>query len=111
MELTRWQTKCIHNPGTAVDRRFVHERPDITTTAEVSYSVFRTKDYQRWLATSPVSRSHTSYMINSVPEDKVREFVFALSERAEYLFITDLETNFYASFGKSWGAFIEVMAK
>jgi len=50
-------------------------------------------------------------MIHSVPQEEVEPFTFDLCERAKYLFVTDLESDYYQSFGLSWNSFIEAMSK
>jgi len=50
-------------------------------------------------------------MIHSVPQEEVEPFTFDLRERAKYLFVTDLESDYYQSFGVSWNSFIEAMSK
>lgn len=37
------------------------------------------------------------------------DFVAGMSQRAKYLFVTDLDTDFYESFGPDWETFMDVM--
>lgn len=48
-------------------------------------------------------------MVHSVPRDKVKELVYELRYRGEFLFVTDLRYHFYTRFGSSWSDFIEAM--
>lgn len=101
----------IHNPGTAVNAQLARPGPDITVVVETSYADFITNEYQDWLATSPYDRSRSCYMVHSVPEEQLEKFTIALRERAEYLFVTSTDANFYESFGSSWDRFVAAMAE
>lgn len=48
-------------------------------------------------------------MMNAVPKDDVPEVTRMLRGRAQFLFVTDLEENFYESFGPSWDSFVETI--
>jgi len=51
-------------------------------------------------------------MINSVPTMSIadlRKFVDQLSQRAEFLFITHNDQDFYESFGNQWANFTDVV--
>jgi hypothetical protein len=86
--------------------------PDITVVVETSYDQFDTAEYQDWLRTSPYDRSRTCYMLNSVPEEKVKVVTAALRDRAEYLFVTSATVNFYEWFDDaSWKVFVAAMAE
>jgi hypothetical protein len=102
--------KVIHNPGTAVDHRLADPGPDITTVVEEAYEKYRSSEYQKWLATSPYDRSRSSFMVHSVPIEKVRQLTRDLRERAKYVFVTDLKYDYYQSFGHSWNEFVTAMA-
>ena len=82
----------------------------MTVVVETSYDQFVTKNYQKWLATSPYDRSRSAYMVHSVPEREVEALTRVLRERAEYLFVTSATRNFYESFRESWEKFVAVMA-
>lgn len=103
--------QVIHNPGTAVNAELASPGPDITVVVETSYEHFVTEDYQEWLATSPYDRPRSCYMVHSVPEEEVESLTAALRERAEYLFVTCANVNFYESFGPSWERFVAVLAR
>jgi hypothetical protein len=48
-------------------------------------------------------------MAHSVPEEDIETFVYELRGRAKYLFVTDLKTDYYHSFGKSWNRFVAAL--
>jgi hypothetical protein len=48
-------------------------------------------------------------MVHSVPEEVVEKFVYELCGRAKFLFVTDLETDYYHSFGKCWNQFVAAL--
>ncbi|KAF2645200.1 hypothetical protein P280DRAFT_545224 [Massarina eburnea CBS 473.64] len=100
----------IHNPGTAVEKGLSDPGPDITTVAEVTYYDFKSESFQRWLSRSPYGRDRSSYMIHSTPEGNVEDLVRTIRERAAYIFVTDLEMDYYHSFGSSWDRFVLAMA-
>lgn len=81
----------------------------MTTIIEEAWPSYQTKEYQDWLATSPYGRTRTCAMMNAVPKDEVPEVTRMLQGRAEFLFVTDLEENFYESFGPSWDSFVETL--
>ncbi|KAF1919939.1 Spherulation-specific family 4 [Ampelomyces quisqualis] len=99
----------IHNPGTAVNKELARPGPDLTVVVETSCAQFMTKEYQKWLATSPYERSRTCYMLHSVPEEKVEDLTKTLRDRAKYLFVTSATENIYGSFGSSWQMFLAAM--
>lgn len=97
----------MHNPGTAVHAGLAEPGPDLTTIIEEAWPSYQTKEYQDWLATSPYDRTRTCAMMNAVPKDDVPEVTRMMRDRADFLFVTDLEENFYESFGASWDSFVE----
>lgn len=102
--------KVVHNPGAAPDSRFAVPGPDVSTVFEQSYENFRTEEHQGWLETSPYGRERSSYMVHSVPEGEVERFSYELRGRAKYLFVTDLEVDYYHSMGKGWDRFVKGLA-
>ena len=102
--------QIIHNPGTIPDISYNDTNTDITVVFEDSYLMYTTALDR--LATLPKHRSQYSYMINSVPlmaANDLRQFVNDISERAEFLFITDNSRDFYESFGSAWSNFTDVV--
>ncbi|CAI6332592.1 unnamed protein product [Periconia digitata] len=100
----------IHNPGTTVQRALAEPGPDVTTSAEVAYRDFMSKEFQDWLALSPYGREQTSYMIHSIGDEDLEKVVLSMRERARYLFVTDLKVDFYHNFSTSWDTFVAAMA-
>ncbi|KAF7509257.1 hypothetical protein GJ744_008151 [Endocarpon pusillum] len=100
----------IHNPGTVPDAGLAAPGPDVTTVLEEPYKKYRSAALQERLSTlMPYDRPRCSYMVHSVPREKVKELVFELRCRGEFLFVTDQHYHFYTRFGSSWSDFIEAM--
>ena len=102
--------QIIHNPGTIPDPRYADANTDITVVFEESYPVFQTRVAS--LKALPKDRAGYCYMINNVPamsRSSLQKFVDQLSERAKYLFVTNLDRDFYESFGPQWANFTEVV--
>jgi hypothetical protein len=49
-------------------------------------------------------------MIHSVPEYLIRSVTMDLRHRGGYLFVTELQDDYYESFGKTWEDFVSAMA-
>ena len=82
----------------------------MTTVLEEPYKKYRSAALQERLSTLvPYDRPRCSYMVHSVPRDKVKELVSELRFRGEFLFVTDQRYHFYDRFGSSWSDFIEAM--
>ncbi|KAF8859950.1 hypothetical protein BDZ45DRAFT_672879 [Acephala macrosclerotiorum] len=101
----------IHNPGTIPDTGLNVSGTDITVVFEGSYQSYQ--EQATALVSLPLNRSDYSYIIHSLPtglsEVNLRKFAYRLSERSEFLFLTDLSENYYESFGPDWRDFIGVM--
>ena len=81
---------------------------DITVSFEQSYTEFTTQ--QSALSSLPLDRTRYSNMIHSVPTSaSVKTTVNDMSQNAAYLFLTDLTTNYYKSFGSDWSSFVSNM--
>jgi len=102
--------KTIHNPGTSMDQRLFVPGLDVATISEICFAEFKTQEYRDWLATSPLKREETSFMLYAVPDEEVEELIGNLKERAGYLFVTNRKTDAYHAFGDSWKRFIAAMA-
>ena len=104
--------QIIHNPGVIPDPHFNDTNTDITVVFEEKYSEYANK--QAALAALPQHRSAYCYMINSVPSmstDDLKKYVSQLSQKAEYVFVTDNSQDFYESFGKEWAKFADAVPK
>ncbi|KAI9049444.1 hypothetical protein LZ554_006476 [Drepanopeziza brunnea f. sp. 'monogermtubi'] len=97
----------IHNPGTVPDNRFNDPNTDITVVFEESYTAYSTKLSS--LAALGGSRSQYCYMVHSAPTTGLKRFVHKMSERAEYLFVTDNTQDYYESFGADFSHFADVV--
>ncbi|KAI9746882.1 MAG: hypothetical protein M1815_004921, partial [Lichina confinis] len=108
----------IHNPGALPDPRFqdIDQAPDVTVVYEQTHATFASNETLRdALATSPYQRSHACFMMHSLPEaesfgrKELRGVVKELRKRAEYVFLTELDVDYYSSFGSRWQEFIQAM--
>lgn len=85
--------------------------PDITVIFEESSALWHEAESQSRLAELlQYKREHCSYMIHSVPEHLIRMLTKEMKTRGAYLFITELQEQYYESFGKSWREFVSAMA-
>lgn len=83
---------------------------------EASYDTFQERDGAKMFEEIPNSnRSQLCAVIHSVPQDvegsKLRGLVKQVRRVADEVFITHLETDYYASFGGQWKEFVDLMAK
>ena len=100
--------QVIHNPGTIPDARLDDPSTDITIAFEDSYKAYA--DQQQTLASLPLDRSRYGFVLHSVPTSiNLKGLVDKMSRHAEFLFVTDLNQDYYESFGKDWNSFIDVM--
>lgn len=76
----------------------------------MAYFDFMSEQHQAWLATSSISRDHTSYMVYAVPNEVMGELVRSLRGMARYVYVTDREVDAYNGFGAGWVDFVQVMA-
>lgn len=102
----------IHNPGTTPDSRLEGVNTDITIILEDGYQSYK-DNRQAQLASLPLDRSRYSIVLHSIPGDEAESgfkgLIKKLSHQAEYLFLTDLDKDYYSSFGSSWSKFIDAM--
>ncbi|KAL5360062.1 Spherulation-specific family 4 [Aspergillus floccosus] len=104
----------VHNPGAIPDARYL-STADSTVVFEASYDTFQERDGAEMFKEIPNSnRSQLCAVIHSVPEDvegsKLRGLVKQVRRVADEIFITHLETDYYASFGGQWKEFVDLMA-
>ena len=103
-------TQIIHNPGTTIDSRLNNPDTDITVIFEGSYQYYQEREVN--LSSLPENRLRYSYLIHSLPSMGLRDlgnFVDSISMHAGALFVTDLDKDYYGSFGPNWEKFIRVM--
>jgi hypothetical protein len=100
----------MHNPGTVPDERMAELKPDVTAVFEQAYAVFRNESVQESLATGGYERTAASIIVHSTPIEEVEGLVDELRGKAEYLFVTDLQEDYYQSWGASWDAFVDAVA-
>jgi hypothetical protein len=102
--------QVIRNPGVIPDTKFSDSNTDISVIFEQSYAEYQTKEAA--LSTLMDSRSHNCYMIHSLSgmdKGKLKKFVEGLSQRAQYLFVTSNDENYYEKFGSDWADFTGVV--
>jgi hypothetical protein len=108
--LTVRSGQVIHNPGTVPDPELANPGPDITTIVEESYENYQSSPLQERLSSLlRYDRNRCAYMVHSVPHEKMQSLVNELRYHGKYLFVTDLNKNYYTRFGSSWKRFIEAM--
>jgi hypothetical protein len=100
----------MHNPGTIPDPNLAHEKSDITAIFEASYASYQSEWTQARLDAHHYDRASSSFIVHSTPTEEIGNLVKKLRLRAEYLFVTDLQDNYYESFGAGWTTFIDAVA-
>lgn len=100
----------MHNPGTIPDPYLAREKCDITAIFEASYSSYQSEWTQAQLDAHHYDRASSSIIVHSTPIEEIGNLVNELRLRAEYLFVTDLQDQYYESFGAGWKTFIDAVA-
>lgn len=101
----------VHNPGTVPDRELANPGPDITAVVEESFSAYESEELQRRVASLLCyDRGRCSFIVHSVPREHIQQLTKQLRWRGQYLFVTDLDENYYSRFGASWAEFCDTMA-
>ncbi|ETS82556.1 hypothetical protein PFICI_04432 [Pestalotiopsis fici W106-1] len=99
----------IHNAGIVPDTRFL-------AGANIDASIVSSQTYADWQSSGPASvaalgTSHLGVMLNSVPimtKTALASFVSSVNNVAQYIYITNLSSNIYGSFGSDWFDFVVV---
>lgn len=78
---------------------------------EQSYSRYKACGDGERRALASYDRKGCSYILHSVPKGQMRSVVQDMRRRAEYIFVTELSSKFYESFGPSWSEFIRAMVE
>ncbi|KAK1833936.1 Spherulation-specific family 4 [Podospora conica] len=117
VEGLRGDRLVIHNPGTPPEYTRNGARPlaqfgtpDAVCVSEVPYGTFVTDDVQTRLQTYRLPYACNMFQISGIPLDRVGATVTDLCKRGRYVFATDLQENFYESFGPSWDVFVNAVA-
>ncbi|QDS78007.1 hypothetical protein FKW77_002509 [Venturia effusa] len=101
----------IHNPGQVPDSRLSDDSTDAAVVFEQTYRSFQAKKAE--LAGLYRERSRNSYLIHSLPTTMSKEDLGGLiakaSQKAGYLFVTNLDQNYFERFGSIWSTFIKAM--
>ncbi|KAG9234923.1 Spherulation-specific family 4 [Amylocarpus encephaloides] len=101
----------IQNPGTIPDARLVDPTTDYSVVFEASYGEFQEK--QAALSEVFLNRTRTCYIIHSVPsslsDGDIQRFSAKASRRSDLFSLTNLDVNFYESFGSRWADYIDLI--
>ncbi|KAH1885906.1 hypothetical protein KXX01_000508 [Aspergillus fumigatus] len=105
----------VHNPGAIPDSRYL-STADSTVVFEATYDTFQERHGAKLFEAIPDSnRSQLCAVIHSVPESvegsALRSLVKQVRKVADEIFITHLDTDYYASFGRQWPEFVDLMGK
>lgn len=109
--------QVVHNPGVLPDPRFQsgNQPADVTVLFEQTHSTFGDKSIRAALASVPYRREQSCYMMHSLPKDEtlgrdeLKGLVRELRRRAEHVFVTELDVDYYSRFGARWKEFINAM--
>ena len=103
----------MHNPGTIPDLRYMLSA-DCTVVFEESLQTFLVRDSVKTLLALTENRSQLCVVMHSIPTFKTKEqfhsLVLEVRKVAGSLFMTDLNTDYYARFSPRWTEFVQVMA-
>ncbi|TID23291.1 putative spherulin 4-like cell surface protein [Venturia nashicola] len=99
----------VHNPGIIPDPRFEDSNTDITVVFESSFSEYDSK--QQALTALPDARERYAYMVHSssLAKASLQNFVNEMSQHADWLFVTNLNKNYYEKFGSNWKNFVSAI--
>ncbi|KAJ5116372.1 hypothetical protein N7456_000720 [Penicillium angulare] len=103
----------VHNPGTVPDPRYL-PTADSTVVFEETYSTFQDRYGAGLFTENPdTSNARRAVLIHSVPVSvtgsKLQDLIKAVRKVANDIFITHLDTDYYASFGPKWADFVDLM--
>ncbi|KAG9243218.1 Spherulation-specific family 4 [Calycina marina] len=104
----------IHNPGTIPDARYL-ALCNMTIVFEGSYDTYQQHNLSDTIKSfckdSGCVRNSLAVVVHSVPptiDAKVEKSMLKdVRKLAAGVFITSLSTDYYSSFGQSWGAFVQ----
>nr|OQO24450.1 hypothetical protein B0A51_10169 [Rachicladosporium sp. CCFEE 5018] len=98
----------IHNPGVIPDSQLMQDSTDITVVFEQSWGNYSAQEPA--LKALSGDRSRYSYMMHSVPSStNLGNLVDDMSRHSSHLFVTNSDSDYYASFGSSWRSFTELV--
>jgi hypothetical protein len=106
--------QVIHNPGAVPDPRYL-ATADSTVVFEDTYDTFlQRNDANVFMQVANGNRSQLCTIIHSVPDDIQNSQLHGLVKRArsvaDEVFVTHLNTSYYAGFGQGWNDFVDLMA-
>lgn len=106
-------SQVVHNPGAVPDSRYL-AAADSTVVFEDTYANFlkRNSDHT-FTQIQDSNRSALCTIIHSVPENiqgaDLKSLVRAARTVSDEVFLTHLDTGYYASFGPNWADFVNLM--
>ncbi|KAJ5780689.1 hypothetical protein N7457_005849 [Penicillium paradoxum] len=104
----------VHNPGAVPDSRYL-ATADSTVVFEAAYTTFQERQGAKlFTSIADSDRSQLCAIVHSVPEaiegKSLRSLVKEVRKVADEVYITHLDTDYYASFGSKWTEFVDLMA-
>ncbi|KAJ5124425.1 uncharacterized protein N7515_008250 [Penicillium bovifimosum] len=104
----------VHNPGAVPDSRYL-ATADSTVVFEAAYATFQERQGAKlFTSIADSNRTQLCAIVHSVPETvegkSLRGLVKQVRKVADEVYITHLDTNYYASFGSKWTEFVDLMA-
>jgi hypothetical protein len=103
--------KLVHNPGSVPDPRLNTPGPDVTVVVEDTITQFQSLYVQDVLSALTPEREKYCIMLHSATQEEIESLVQQVRQRAQYIFLTDLFSNYYQAFGAGWRAFVDALSK
>ncbi|KAM7186567.1 Spherulation-specific family 4 domain containing protein [Naviculisporaceae sp. PSN 640] len=124
LEGLRGEKLVIHNPGTPPEGPLSSfGSPDLVCVSEEPHPRYINPEVQVRLETYSLPHDKTLFQVSGVPLGAVEAMTKRILARpakgkqqgagertARYIFVTDLDKDFYESFGESWGRFVKAVA-
>ncbi|KAK4218509.1 cell surface protein [Rhypophila decipiens] len=127
LEGLRGERLVIHNPGTPPEGPLsAFGSPDLVCVSEEPHHRYIHSEVQSRIETYSLPHDKTLFQVSGVPLGHVAATTKRILARsaaqgssaagngartARYIFVTDLEKDFYESFGESWGCFVRTVAE
>lgn len=113
--------QVVHNPGTPPEGPLSEfGSPDLVCVSEEPHPRYINPEVQVRIGTYSLPHDKTLFQVSGVPLGAVEGVTKGILSRpnkpngprsARYIFVTDLDKDFYESFGESWGRFIKAVAE
>ena len=96
----------MHNPGAVPEAGLENALTEITVVFESPYETYKTA-VKEWLPALDGHRSTYSIIVYALSSSiDLASYVDAVAQKARYLFVTDLDSDFYAKFSPNWNKFV-----